>query len=367
VDEEGRILTFNKACERLFGYAAADIAGSDARLLVAPEHLSEHDACFAAARRGGRHFVGAGREVLGVHRDGTRIPLELAVGEVVTPAGRQFIGALRDLRRRRENQQRFTQLQADMLRMARISAIDEMGAALAHELNQPLTALMLYLQAINRANGRHGDGTALSPIIGDILDKALREAERAGTIIQRMRHFVEKHEPTRRLVDLTPLVEDAVELTLLGSRSGTVVTRKLATNLPGVIVDPIQIQQVVVNLLRNAVEAVKDVGGPDVRVQTRLTDGAVALTVSDNGPGIQPEAVPDLFKAFSTTGGGMALGLAISKTIAQTHGGDLRFEPGDDGHGANFTLTLPLPAPTDNERLAHEGHDDHGSSSYPGR
>jgi two-component system sensor kinase FixL len=254
------------------------------------------------------------------------------------------------LRRRRESQQRFSEMQADMLRMARISAIDEMGAALAHELNQPLTALMLYLQAIERASNRPGAGagTALSPAVADILAKSLHEAERASTIVQRMRNFVEKREPMRRLVDLTPLVEDAVELTLLGSRRGTYIARALAADLPCVMVDPIQIQQIVVNLLRHAVEAVKDVRQPEIRIATRLVERAVALTVSNNGPAIPPEAVGDLFQAFgNAAGNGLASGLSISKTIAQTHGGDLTVEPGGNGRGASFTLSLPWPASTD--------------------
>ncbi len=349
VDEGGRILAFNKSSERLFGYAAAEVLGRDARMLVPPEDAAGHQRCFAGCvRRGAGRLVGAGREVTGMHRDGTSIPFELSVGETMTPEGRQFIGFLRDLRPRRESEQRLTQLQADMLRMARVSAIDEMGAALAHELNQPLTALMLYLQAIERACNRGGPAAALPPAVADILEKAVRETERAGNIIQRMRHFVEKREPLRRLVDLTSLVEDAVELTLLGSRPGTHVTRTLAPDLPGVLVDPVQFQQIVVNLLRNAVEAVKDVRRPDIRIATRLAHGAVALTVTDNGPGIRPEAVPNLFKAFSTgKGNGMGLGLAISKSIAQTHGGDLTVDPGGDGRGACFTLTVPLPAPSD--------------------
>jgi two-component system sensor kinase FixL len=163
-----------------------------------------------------------------------------------------------------------------------------------------------------------------------------------------MRQFVEKRDPVRRLLPLNPLIDDAIDLTLLGSRPGTRIARDLADDLPSVMVDPVQIQQVVVNLARNAIEAVKDYSAADIRVATMRTDDKVVLSIQDNGPGIDPIAVPDLFKAFSSSKGtGMGLGLAISRTIAQNHGGDLVVEPGGDGRGACFKLQLPIPAPTD--------------------
>jgi two-component system sensor kinase FixL len=271
-------------------------------------------------------------------------PLELSVGEAMTPDGRQFIGILRDLRPRREAEQRLNQLQADILRITRISAIDEMGAALAHELNQPLTALMLYLQAMERAAAKQVDGAALPEAVKTILDKALHEAERASNIIQRMRHFVEKRDPVRRRVDLGPLVDDAVELTMFGRIGNVQVVRDLAPDLPPVLVDPVQIQQVIVNLLRNALDAAKTAVRPRVRLSTRRLDAQIVLAVEDNGAGIDPEAFSNLFKAFSSSkSSGMGLGLAISKTIAQAHGGDLTVDPGGGGRGACFSLHLPLP------------------------
>src|SRR5262249_31421783 len=127
--------------------------------------------------------------------------------------------------------------------------------------------------------------------------------------------------------------------------------RTLAHDLPQVAVDAVQIQQVVVNLVRNAIDAAKHADAPDVRVATELTDDAVLMTVEDNGPGIPPERLQGLFKAFSSTKSrGLGLGLAISRTIAQTHGGDLKVDPGGNGRGACFTLQLPLPSRDVDER-----------------
>jgi two-component system sensor kinase FixL len=344
IDEDARILVVNKACERLLGYSAAEMLGRNITMIM-PAEYSDHHACYVSEyiRTGVKNVIGVGREVRARHRDGTLVPVELSVGEAHTPAGLQFVGILRDLRPRWNVEMRLNQLQADLVHLARVSAMDEMGAALAHELNQPLTAVMLYLQAFKRANDANPEDAMLSPAGRTIFDKALREAERAGNIIQRMRRFIEKREPKRRSLDLNPLVEDAIELTLLGSVPGTRIVRALASDLPQVAVDPVQIQQVVVNLLRNAIDAAQVASAPEVRVASGLNGDRVELSVADNGPGIAPHLVPNLFKAFaSSKGEGLGLGLAISRTIAQTHGGDLTVDPGGGGRGACFTLLLPL-------------------------
>jgi two-component system, LuxR family, sensor kinase FixL len=353
LDDHLQILVFNKACERLFGYTAAEVVGRSLATILPPDKDSGEESPDSAADTdlasvGAPRRDGPGREMRGRRKNGSLFPLEFTVGEALTPEGRQYVVILRDLSPRLEVEQRLTQLQGDLLRMARISAMDEMGAALAHELNQPLTALMLYLQAVSRAADKQVSGAGLSLQTLAILDKAVHEAERAGDIIHRMRHFVEKHDLVRQLVDLNPLVEDAIELTLLGSPPGTRIGRKLAEDLPQVLVDPVQIQQVVVNLLRNALDAIREQRPPEIEVETRNADGAVVVTVVDNGPGIAPELLPNLFKAFSSSKRrGLGLGLAISRTIAQNHGGDLSVDPGGNGQGACFKLQLPLPAAAD--------------------
>jgi len=348
IDQQANMLVFNIACERLFGYTAAEALGKNVKLIMPEEFAREHDLHVADyLRTGRRKIIGIGREVKARHRDGTVFPVYLSVGEAKTPEGRQFIGIIHDLRKRIENEERLSQLQASMLHMARVSTMDEMGAALAHELNQPLTALMLYLQAVERACAREDAGIKLPDNVVSILRKAVHEAERAGNIIQRMRQFVEKRDPLRQPIDLNPLVEDALELTQHGTRPGsTRIEREFGADLPKVFVDPVQIQQIVVNLVRNALEAVKDRLEPEIRITTCRTRKGVAIQVEDNGPGIRAEAIPDLFKAFSSSKSqGLGLGLAISKTIAQSHGGTLAVDPGGNGRGARFTLNLPLAAP----------------------
>lgn len=344
IDDAMRILVFNSACEQLFGYAAEDVIGENVSVLMPHEYAHEHDDYVNHyMETGERRIIGIGREVRGKHRDGSDFPLELSVGEALTPAGRQFVGIVRDLRPRKAVERRLNQLQAELVHLARVSAMDEMGSAVAHELNQPLTAVMLYLQAVTRRIGTlNGDGPKDQMII-ETIDKAKREAERAGNIIQRMRHFVEKREPDRRSVELGPLVDDTLELTSVGTNSEGIATSvDLPENLPSIEADPVQVQQILVNLLRNAFEAVRGSTNPRVVIRAAYSAESVAVSIEDSGPGIPQEVHERLFKAFSTSKRtGMGLGLSISRSIAQNHGGDLTVDPGGNGKGATFKLSLP--------------------------
>jgi len=343
-NQSGHILVYNKACEDLFGWTAPEVYGKNLNILMPPHDASRHDGYLHSyLTTGVRKIIGIGREVEGLRKDGTVFPLQLAVGEASTPDGRQFIGILRDLRQEIDAAERLAALQAQLVRMARINAVDEMGAALAHELNQPLTALMLYLQAVNRSVAKRSGADALPKEISDILEKALAEADRAGKIIHRMRRFVEKRETLRQLVELSGLVDEALDFTVIGSKAREVTIEKhVEAGLPSIEVDPVQIQQIIVNLLRNAIEAVGASKRKVITIEIARRGDNVTLSVEDTGPGVAPGILPELFRAFATGAkGGVGLGLAISKSIAQSHGGDLQVDPGGEGRGARFTLQLP--------------------------
>ena len=347
IDDRARVLVFNKACEALFGLPAASVIGRNISVLMPPEFSTEHDAAVGHyLKTGERRIIGIGREVRARHADGTVFPIELSVGEAKTPEGPQFIGIIRDLRPRKAVEQRLNQLQAQLVQMARVNAMDEMGAAVAHELNQPLTAVMLYLQALTRKL-KSGEAEVEHSVL-EILGKASREAERAGSIIQKMRQFVERREPERQPVDVRKLIDEALEVTLLGNDGAAVeVVRDEAPGLPLLEVDPVQIQQILINLIRNGIEAVKQRAERWIRIAVHADDERLAIEVEDSGAGIPPETVRNLFKAFSTSKKtGLGLGLAISRSIAQNHGGDLLVEPGGGGRGATFVLSLPLGVTT---------------------
>ncbi|WP_319772243.1 PAS domain S-box protein [Breoghania sp.] len=343
IDETGRILSFNRACERLFGYTASEVIGENIKMLMPEEFASRHDDSLGNYLHSGEaKIIGYGREVRVKHKTDREFPVELSVGEAHTPEGRQFVGILRDLRPRKIQEERLNRMQSQLVHFARVNAMDEMGAAIAHELNQPLTAVMLYLQAITRK--AHSDGDNLDPRIVDILGKTVREAQRAGQIIQRMRQFVENREAERRSASVGDLIDESLELVLLGQYTLSVsVVRDDEENIPSVDVDPVQIQQILVNLIRNALEVVKDAEERWIRISSRRVEEDVVIQVADSGPGISSVNLRNLFRAFSSTKKkGLGLGLAISKSIAQSHGGDLTVDPGGDGRGAIFTLRLPL-------------------------
>lgn len=344
MDEGARILVFNKACETLFGYDAAEVIGENVRILMPQAHHDNHDLYVQRYRATGeRKIIGIGREVEGRRKDGSIFPLDLSVGEAKTPNGRQFIGVLRDLSARRETEHRLASAQADLIRVTRVSALDEMGSALAHELNQPLTAIMLYLQALEREVQRiQIDQSRLEPRASELLGKASREAHRAGSIIQRVRQLVEKRAPERKRANLNTVVDEALELAMLGRQRSIHLRRHGSTQMPSVLIDTVQIQQIVLNLTRNAIEACQRQDRPTVTVTTWSEGEIVCFSVADNGPGIPADRMRSLFSAFrSEAGTGMGIGLTISRAIAQNHLGELLVDPGGDGRGACFTVRLP--------------------------
>lgn len=217
--------------------------------------------------------------------------------------------------------------------------IDTMGAALAHELNQPLTALMIYLESL----GRVVSADALGERAVSLAGKALREAERATEIVRRMRRYTTRGEPERQALDINDLISEIIESLephLLGNIE---IVRVFDHSLPILHCDPVQIRQVLTNLLRNASESLSDRKDPRITVTTRMRNSAAELVVTDNGNGISDALAGHLFKAFATTKPqGIGLGLAISRMIAQNHGGELELERPGDGQGASFCFRLPV-------------------------
>lgn len=347
VDRSGTILVYNAACERLFGYTADEAIGENVKLIMPSNYANAHDGYMENyLTTGERKIIGIGREVAARHKDGTVFPIELSVGDAKLPDQRQFIGIMRDLRPRMESQQRLNDLQDQLVHMARVSAMDEMGATLAHELNQPLTAIMLYLDALKRVADRPQEARQdTGAVLGQIVEKTVREADRAGAIIRRLRQFVERKETDRQSVDLRHVVSDAVDLASLGARALGIDVRVEKTPDPVIcFVDPIQIQQVMINLVRNAIDAIGEAQcGQRVDIACSVSGAEAIMSVSDDGPGIEPAIREKLFKAFTTTKeSGLGIGLAIAQSIAQNHGGTLAAQDRDPGSGTVFELRLPL-------------------------
>lgn len=341
-NEKTRILVFNKACESIFGYRFHEIVGLDFDTLVYSENAGSGPLAGFRNLPANAKAKAQEREILGRHKDGTPIPLEVSVGEAHTSTGRQFIAIVRDIRPRKVVEEQVNQLQAQLVHMARVNAMNDMGGAIAHELNQPLTAAVLYLQtALRQLEGKTSNGPADK--MTELLVKAEREAKRAGSIIQSMRQFIQKREPEMKSTDIRSLLDDAIELTVMGSGANNVRIERIDDGSACMaIADAVQIEQVFVNLIRNAIHAVRSQPDPEIRVRVTSDKEKVTAEIQDSGPGIRPEVMDTLFKAFSSDkGDGLGMGLAISRTIAQNHHGDLKAIPGGEGEGAKFILTVP--------------------------
>ncbi|WP_426258294.1 PAS domain-containing sensor histidine kinase [Sphingomonas sp. DC1600-2] len=343
IDERGIILSFSSAAERLFGYSEAEVVGANVEILMPPSDAARHDRYIAHYRETGeRRIIGIGRIVVGQRRDGTEFPMKLSVGEANSDGHRIFTGFIHDLTEQQHAELRLKELQSELIHVSRLSAMGTMASTLAHELNQPLTVIANYLEA-----GRElldAGGAEAATLLREAIEESTSEALRAGKIVRRLRDFVARGEVERRVEDLPRLIDEASRLALIGARErGVRAFFELAPDITTVTVDRVQIQQVLVNLIRNAIDAVAGQEVRDITISTCALDNAmVEVSVADTGPGLSPDIAARLFQAFATTKpAGMGLGLSICRTIVEAHRGHIRAEPRPTG-GTVFRFTLPV-------------------------
>jgi two-component system sensor kinase FixL len=341
IDNRGVMQSFSSTAERLFGYKAEEMIGQNVSWLMPPPYSDQHDQYLVRYfATGEKKVIGRGRVVVGLRRDGSTFPMELAVGEMNIAGAAAFTGFIRDLTERQETQRRLQDLQAELIHISRFTAMGEMASTLAHELNQPLTAVASYLNGCRRL--LDGSDTVHTLMLRDAIERAAEQALRAGQIIRRLRQFVARGESERHVESLGKLIEEASALALVGIReTGIRVGFALDPRISVVLVDKIQIQQVILNLMRNAIEAMHDVEKRNLTIATRQHDtDMIEISVADTGPGIAPEIAGQLFQPFVTSKPhGMGVGLSISRTIIESHGGRLWAEP-NPGGGTVFRMTL---------------------------
>ena len=340
IDGAGLIHDFSHAAERLFGWTALEAAGKNVSMLMPSPYREGHDGYLERYRRTGeRRIIGIGRVVVGERKDGSTFPMELAVGEMRGAEGGFFTGFIRDLTDRQRTETRLQELQSELVHVSRLTALGEMASSLAHELNQPLSAIANYLKGSKMLLGR--EDVPLDRV-ADAVDRAADEALRAGEIIRRLRDFVARGEAERRVESLPKLIEEASALALVGAKEhGIHVRFDFDANVDLVLADKVQVQQVVENLIRNAVDAMAASPGGNLLVMIEAIDDDMTLvSVSDTGPGISAEVADRLFQPFITTKRtGMGVGLSISRTIIEAHGGRIWVEK-NEGGGALFRFTL---------------------------
>jgi len=348
IDPAGTMHSFSLAAERLFGYTAAEAIGQNVSILMPAPYHEQHDGYLERyLRTGEKRIIGIGRLVVGQRRDGSTFPMELAVGEMRSGERRFFTGFVRDLTERQQTQQRLQELQAELIHMSRFTALGEMASTLAHELNQPLTAVANYLKGSKRLL-EQGNADQI-PLVCDAIEHAAEQALRAGQIIRRLRDLVARGETDRQVENSVKLIEEACALALAGAKeTGVRVTFDFDHRASFALADRIQVQQVLLNLIRNAVESMQDEPKRELRVSThQLDQDTLRIDVADTGPGIAPEIAEQLFQPFVTTKRqGMGVGLSISRTIIEAHGGRLWVSP-NPGGGTIFSLTLTTIAPGD--------------------
>ncbi len=348
IDQQGQIIRFNKAAEDMFGYSAAEVDGKPLNILMGPTEVTDHQKFVDRylRTRAGR-IIGRGREVVARRRDGAEFPASLSVGEARSPQGLRFIGLIRDLTSQKQAEEEALRHREQLMHASRLTTMGEMAAAMAHELNQPLAAIATYTAACQRL-------LAVGDCSHTEVLTALREigaqAHRTAEVIQRMRDFTRSRASLRKIVHLQALVDEVRPLAELDAKANHVrLFIYIAPDLPAINADGVQIQQVILNLLRNGVDAMRDVPEANrlLQLQARAeSPRMLRVETIDRGHGV-PEAVREqLFTPFFTTKEkGMGMGLAISRSIITAHGGKLDCSNNPDG-GANFFFTLPTAIET---------------------
>lgn len=342
IDEVGSIMSFSAAAEKMFGYAEAEVLGENVSMLMPSPDRERHDTYLKNYRDTGvRKIMGIGRVTTARHRDGNTFPIELSVGEAWVDGKRIFTGFIHDITERRQTDMRLRDLQRELARVGRLIEIGTFASSLAHELNQPLTAIVSYCEGA--ADLLAGEaGAERLELVREALRETAEQAIRAGEIVTRMRDLLSHGETEHRLESLSRIITEANALALVGSREhGIEVQIVLDSSADAVFVDRIQIQQVLFNLVRNAIEAMIASPFRTLTVSTKGEGAMVTVTIEDTGSGITDALAATLFQPFITSKRtGMGIGLSICRTIIEAHGGRIWFEPGSEG-GTIFRFTLP--------------------------
>lgn len=342
VGASGKVETFNPAAQTKFGYTKQEMEGRDFSQLIPEPYKKEYGDLVADYQQTGElpaRFER--REVSGKHRDGSEFPVQLSVSKMQHQTERKLVCLVRDISTRVAAEQEVRDLREKLAHVDRLTMLGEMATGIAHEINQPLTAISLFSQA-----GKRLLVAGKKDRLSDILDKLSEHALRAGAIVERMQMMTEQHVSSFETVVCNTLVEEVIALAQADGRiRGIVIDFELADGLPLVSVDRVQIQQVVLNLLRNGMQAMQTVNcerGDSISLQTRLNQrNEIEVSVRDSGGGVSKEAAGKIFTPFSTTReSGMGIGLSISRAIILAHGGEINFY-NNDGGGATFYFTLP--------------------------
>jgi PAS domain S-box-containing protein len=337
VDESGEVTLANPAAAAMFGYSLEELLGENIGLLLGCGGGSRQRRPADFLKIADRGYFRERREFGWRHKDGSIVPVECAISEIELDRPRRlFVICLQNLTERRQAEARIRQLHSD-----RLLAMGGMATTLAHEINQPLTATAAYLKAAKRIVSKEGESR--SERAEEALDKACEQILRAGDIIRHMREFISRNEANKTREHLHELIEAACELTSAAASDADIrLVRDLRVEADVIIGDAVQLKQVMVNLIRNAIEALRSVEARRLEISTAATEsGMIRVDIADTGPGLSEAARAALFEPFKTTKThGLGVGLALSRSIIEAHYGTIWAEP-NDGGGTVFRFTLP--------------------------
>ena len=344
IDENGLIERFNRAAEAMFGHLESEVRGRNVSLLMPELHQSRHDGYLQRYRRTGEAAViGNGREETALRKSGETFPIQLTVGEIRQAGQFGFVGIVRDISEVRQAQEQVRHLEEQLLHADRLVILGELTAGIAHEINQPLTAIAAYADAGSTLVDRAEDASASD--MRSICERISGQARRAAEVVQRLRGLVRGGAISKSRHDLNVIIKNILLLFEFEIKKRKTELLFFPLDSPQELyVDEVQIQQILVNLVKNSLDAIGETGQSDGRIEIRaeIAGTEVLISVTDNGPGVAEKHRDRLFDSFFTTKPkGVGLGLSICKSIAAGHGGSLRYEQPEQG-GSRFTLALPL-------------------------
>ena len=341
IDERGRILSFSAAAEKMFGYRESEVLGENVSALMPSPDRERHDSYLEGyLKTGERKIIGIGRLTTARHRDGHIFPIDLHIGEARIGNERVFTGFIRDLTERQQAELRVHDLQSELAHVSRVTAMGTLATSIAHELNQPLTAIANYVETAEELLEQPSEETLA--IVREALRECAAQSVRAGQIVRRLRDFISRGETERRIESLSRVVNEASALAMIGAgEHGIEMQVRLEPSVDQVLMDRIQVQQVILNLVRNAIEAMAEGPVRRLRITSRGIDGGqVEVMIEDSGPGLPSVVAESLFQPFvSTKSEGMGLGLSICHTIIHGHGGHIWADSSMLG-GTAFHFTL---------------------------
>jgi two-component system sensor kinase FixL len=343
IDQRGLIKSFNDAAQLMFGYTFAEIKNQALSILMPKPHAKNHDSYIKEYLRTNQaHIIGEGRELLAKRKDGTTFPMHLSVSEFQNHGNKMFVGLVRDITQQRDTQDQIRLHTEELAHADRLNALGEMAAGVAHEINQPLTAISLYSQTAKNLCDR-GQFEKLPAIF----EKMSRHARRAGAVLESVQIMTKQGERVKEVVSCQMLINEVLKLTEAEARLHDIKLHSIVPNkIINVPVDRVQIQQVILNLLRNAMEAMQSIAyknGSTITLKAILkTNNILEIAIADTGCGLSETMTDRLFTPFSSTKtNGTGIGLSISKRIIEEHSGHIDYAPNKPA-GAIFFFTLPV-------------------------